>query len=284
LDNAISNLQDLAQMSSLTPREKRKLEDLFGMNSGYVLDFSNNTFARFFEEEVGRSIYGGAYEENGSSKANHLRSFWTREDDALVGQAINGLLEHCRDTGNPALERQSLFNECELIAARLALAKEVPDVEALEGDTQDFQKVAKAARECFNRNEPEQGLDRLHTFLVKFLRMLCERHGIPKDRTVPLGGLMGAYVKRIKEKGLLTSQMAEHILKAAITVFGQFDHVRNNHSMAHDNPVLAYDEALLIASNVTSTVRFIKACEQQWEALERSRRAEADRQDLDIPF
>lgn len=271
-------------MSTLTPREKRKLEDLFGMNSGYVLDFSNNTFARFFEEEVNRDIYGGAYEDNGSSKANHLRSFWSREDDGLVGKAISGLLEHCRDTGNPAMERQSLFKECELIAARLAKGKAVPDVEALEGDTEDFQRVATAARECFDRNEPEQGLDRLHTFLVKFLRKLCEQHGIPKDRTVPLGGLMGAYVRRIKESGLLTSQMAEHILKGAISIFGHFDHVRNNHSMAHDNPVLAPDEALLIASNVTSTVRFIKACEQQWEAQARSRTAEADRQHLDIPF
>lgn len=271
-------------MSSLTPREKRKLEDLFGMNTGYVLDFSNNTFARFFDEEISRNIYSGAYQGNGGSKANHLRSFWTIEDDELVGRVLNGLLEHCRETDNRALERQALFRECEAIAARIAQVKAVPDVEALEGDTEDFQRVAKAARECFERNEPEQGLDRLHTFLVKFLRKLCEHHAIPKDRTVPLGGLMGAYVKRVKEEGLLTSQMAEHILKGSIAVFGHFDHVRNNHSMAHDNPVLAYDEALLIASNVTSTVRFIKACERQWETAAQARQAEALRSDLDVPF
>lgn len=271
-------------MSSLAPREKRKLEDLFGMSSGYVLDFSNSTFARFFEEDVNRDIYSGAYSNNGSSKANHLRSFWNKEDDALVGRAIAGLLEHCRDTGHPAIERQALFLDCEAIATRLMQAKPVPDIETLDGDTEDFQKVAKAARECFERNEPEQGLDRLHTFLVKFLRKLCEEHGIPKDRSVPLGGLMGAYVKRLKEDGLVTSQMAEHILKASIAVFGQFDHVRNNHSMAHDNPVLAYDEALLIASNVTSTVRFIKASEERWKAALRVRETEAARQDQDLPF
>src|SRR2546427_750583 len=122
-------------MSSLSPREKRKLEDLFGMSSGYVLDFSNNSFARFFEEEVNRDIYGGAYSRNGSSKANHLRSFWTREDDSLVGRVIHGLLEHCRDTGHSALERQALFRDCEAIAARLAQAKPVEDIEAIDGDT-----------------------------------------------------------------------------------------------------------------------------------------------------
>jgi hypothetical protein len=269
-------------MSTLAPREKRKLEDLFGMSSGYVLDFSNSTFARFFEEVVYLNIYGGKYSEYGSSKANHLRCFWIKEDDFLVGRVILGLLEHCGDVGHPALERQALFKECEAIGTRLAQAKAVADIEAIEGDSEDFQKVAKAARECFERNEPEQGLDRLHTFLVKFLRKLCEEHGIPRDRSVPLGGLMGGYVKRVKEEGLLKSKMAEHILNGATSIFGQYDYVRNNHTMAHDNPVLAYDEALLIASNVASTVRFIKTCEERWQ-LARQQEATLP-EDIDIPF
>ncbi len=35
-------------MSSLTMIEKRRLEDLLGMASGYVLDLSNQTFSEFF--------------------------------------------------------------------------------------------------------------------------------------------------------------------------------------------------------------------------------------------
>lgn len=271
-------------MSTLTPRERRKLEDFFGMSSGYVLDYSNPTFARFFEEELNLDIYGGAYGDRGPSKANHLRSFWTIEDDAKVAKAIAGMLDHCRDTGNPAVERQILFRECEAIAARLAQAKPVPDVEAISGDTEDFELVAKAARECFDKNEPEQGLDRLHTFLVKFLRRLCEEHGIPRDRSVPAGGLMGAYVKEVKAQGLLTSKMSEHILNSATAIFGQFDHVRNNHTLAHDNPVLSYDEALLIASNVASTVRFIKSAEAQWRKVKAIQSLAQQKADLDIPF
>jgi hypothetical protein len=34
-------------MSDLTALEKRKLEKLLGMDSGYVLNFSNKTFAEF---------------------------------------------------------------------------------------------------------------------------------------------------------------------------------------------------------------------------------------------
>lgn len=271
-------------MSSLTPRERRKLEDLFGMSSGYVLDFSNPTFARFFEEELNLDIYSGASSERGASKANLLRSFWTIEDDAKVGKAIAGMLDHCRDTGHTAVDRQALFRDCEAIAARLLLAKPVPDVEAISGDTEDFELVAKAARECFEKNEPEQGLDRLHTFLIKFLRHLCEEHGIPRDRSVPAGGLMGAYVKQLKTEGLLTSKMAEHILNGATAIFGQFDHVRNNHTLAHDNPVLSYEEARLIASNVASTVRFIKAAEAQWKKSKAVKDRAARDASLEIPF
>jgi hypothetical protein len=48
-------------VSSLTQREKRRLERLLGMESGYVLDFSNNTFYDFVLDEVGRDIYDEAY-------------------------------------------------------------------------------------------------------------------------------------------------------------------------------------------------------------------------------
>jgi hypothetical protein len=79
-----------------------------------------------------------------------------------------------------------------------------------------------------------------------------------------LNGLVGAYVKLLKEKGKIGSDMAERILKSSIAHFEAFNHVRNNHSMAHDNTILGYDEALLIYSHVASTVRFVKAMEARW--------------------
>jgi hypothetical protein len=43
-------------MSDLTSTERRKLEQLLGMGSGYVLNFSNRTFDEFFFESIRRSI------------------------------------------------------------------------------------------------------------------------------------------------------------------------------------------------------------------------------------
>ncbi len=80
-------------MSSLKAIDKRVFEDLFGMASGYVLDFSNNSFAEFFRETANIDIYSSKYESNGDSKAKRLRAFWATESDALVGKILSGLLE-----------------------------------------------------------------------------------------------------------------------------------------------------------------------------------------------
>jgi hypothetical protein len=80
-------------MSSLKAIEKKVLENLFGMAGGYVLDFSNNTFAEFFRETANIDIYAPKYDFNGESKAKRLRALWETEPDALVGKVLAGLLE-----------------------------------------------------------------------------------------------------------------------------------------------------------------------------------------------
>ena len=80
-------------MSSLKAIEKRVFEDMFGMASGYVLDFSNNAFAEFFRETVNIDIYAPKYAFNGDSKAKRLRAFWETESDSLVGKVLSELLE-----------------------------------------------------------------------------------------------------------------------------------------------------------------------------------------------
>lgn len=49
-------------MSSLTHIEKQKLERELGMESGYVLAFSNRTFEEFFREVVGVQIYDSRFD------------------------------------------------------------------------------------------------------------------------------------------------------------------------------------------------------------------------------
>jgi hypothetical protein len=48
-------------MSTLVQKEIVKLEKLFDMKGGYVLDFSNRTFGNFFHDEVDIDIHSEKY-------------------------------------------------------------------------------------------------------------------------------------------------------------------------------------------------------------------------------
>ena len=80
-------------MANLKPVEKKYFEDIFGMGSGYVLDYTNDTFAELFRNTVGIDIYDNKYAFNGESKAKRLRVFWERESDEIVGKILEELLE-----------------------------------------------------------------------------------------------------------------------------------------------------------------------------------------------
>lgn len=79
-------------MSSLTDTEKRYFEKLLGMQTGYVLDYSDATFGEFFNRHR-INIHGQKYQTYGTSKAKKMRAFWEQEPDALVGKVLGELLD-----------------------------------------------------------------------------------------------------------------------------------------------------------------------------------------------
>lgn len=253
-------------MSDLTFIEKTKLEKLFQMGGGYVLDFSNRTLAEFVAESTGRDIYDAKYAHASGSKANRLRAFWTQEPNHLAGKLVHDLLEYCRPAaGDP--DRDRLHEECERIARRLQQSAPVEALEAItaEGTERGFEVLARAVRDCIEKNEPEAGLDRLHTFVTKLIRTLAEKRGVAIDRDKPLHSIFGEYVKALRRADLIESEMTERILKSSISTLEAFNKVRNDESLAHDNPTLNYDESLLIFNHVCSAVRFIRALEVRAE-------------------
>ncbi len=81
-------------MSSLKTIEKAQLEELLEMGGGYVLTFSDNTFAEFFRDNASLDIYDDKYSFNGNSKAKRLRAFWEIESDELVGAVLSELMAY----------------------------------------------------------------------------------------------------------------------------------------------------------------------------------------------
>lgn len=255
-------------MADLSSIEKLKIEKLFDMGTGYMIDFSNRTFSEFVLENMGIEIYDSKYELGSGSKANRLRAFWHKESNYVVGQLLSKLLEYWmakKENYCPKITpaEQILYDECSRIVARLMQDSPVEHLDAIQSfsDDKNFSLLAKSIKDSIRNNEPEAALDRLHTFVVKYIKQLCDKHGIEHDRNKPLHSLFGEYIKHLKQHNLIESQMTERILKASISIMEAFNDVRNNQSFAHDNSILNYDESILIFNNVASAIKFLQSIE-----------------------
>ena len=70
------------------------LDDLFEMGGGYVLNFSDRTFAQFFAEELNIDIDDPAYATDGRSKGKRLRRFLQTVDKKTAVRTLNALWEY----------------------------------------------------------------------------------------------------------------------------------------------------------------------------------------------
>ena len=255
-------------MSDLTYIEKAKFEDFLGMSSGYVLDLSNQAFRELVAEAVEIDIYDEKYNHASGSKANRLRALFKLEDNYLVGKTLDVLVQYAMSKykigESVPNEEFQLFEECTRIIARLKEEGIVEHLDALQpnNNDKDFELLSKSIKESIEQNQPEVALDRLHTFVVKYVRELCTVHNVAFQKSESLNAIFGKYVNYLSKNNLLESPMSERILKYSINVIEAFNDVRNNRSLAHDNPILNYDESILIFTNVAASIKFIEKIEK----------------------
>jgi hypothetical protein len=118
--------------------EKTYFEDLFGMETGYVMDFSNAKFAAYIADAASIDIYDERYAQYGDSKAKRLRAFWDIGNDQVVGKVLSELLRYWNYRNpEPSEEDSELASECRKAAQRLlSYEKEagIPEEEFLRRD------------------------------------------------------------------------------------------------------------------------------------------------------
>lgn len=84
-------------MANLKYETIQCLEELFDMESGYVLDFSNSSFQKFIKGIINIDIYNDKGYENYCSKANKLRQIFETEYNSKVVELISALLNYYED-------------------------------------------------------------------------------------------------------------------------------------------------------------------------------------------
>lgn len=70
------------------------LDKVFAMEGGYVLDFSNRTFAEFFREELRVDIYHPRWAVDGGSKAKRLRCFLRQANRKTILDTLKALWDY----------------------------------------------------------------------------------------------------------------------------------------------------------------------------------------------
>jgi hypothetical protein len=256
------------------------------MKSGYVMDFSDRTFREFVSDAIGIDIFLAKYHHGTNSKANRLRGFLKVESNYLAGKLIKAFCDYWLGrvrTGQIDFgPEEELYKECLRIAERLGSETIVEHIDALNpsSDDKDLGRLKQSIKESIDKQEPEAALDRLHTFLVKYVRQLCETHKLSVKKDDPLNSLFGKYVKHVVANKFIDSVMSEKILRFSINVLDAFNDVRNNYSFAHDNPLLNYNESLLIFNNIFNLITFIETIEHPVHKAEEQQQVDW----TDLPF
>ena len=70
------------------------IDRVFGMEGGFVLNFSNRTFAEFFREELDVDIDDPRWADQGGSKAKRLRYYLRQADRQTALDTLNALWEY----------------------------------------------------------------------------------------------------------------------------------------------------------------------------------------------
>ena len=74
--------------------DMKLVDDLFEMNGGYVLDFSDRTMGNFFLEELKVDIGAPAYLDNGTSRAKRFRCFLNKVDLPTAVKTLKALWKY----------------------------------------------------------------------------------------------------------------------------------------------------------------------------------------------
>jgi hypothetical protein len=133
-------------------------------------------------------------------------------------------------------------------------------VDKFEND-QTLEALIGEIQRGMRENRHAESLDRLHTYCMKKFAHLLKKQKIACGKEIPLHSRVGMYMKAL-EKTVTLHETSKRIIRSSISVFDEFNHVRNNLSLAHDNQLLDQAEARFIFDSIVGILRFVKTLEE----------------------
>lgn len=257
--------------NSLTTREKDLIRREFNCG-GYVLDFSNATFASFTTDSVGISIQ----DVYGLSKGASLEHFFDEADDALCGKLLSDLIQRRRDIelfGDADIDanEEKLLAECQKVVDRLYASRDPFDLQKNILKDSDFstayieQQVAQMYSSI--EDNPTDAIGKGKELLESCAKTILKERGVDYSNCSDFNGLMKCVYKELKlhrdcipndKKG---SETIKRTLSGISTIVSGVNDLRNSYGSGHgkenDYKGLSKRHARLVVGIASSAVTFL---------------------------
>lgn len=148
------------------------LEEILEMKSGYILDFSNNSFQRFIKGIINVDIYADKGYEEYCSKANKLRQVLETESNDKVSKLILALVDYYEDykLKNKKLTEYDKKKIKQLKEAAIALNKNKEENIAVYEELEDKIKTISTRNATFNQMATDEKLKEIGNLIEYLLK------------------------------------------------------------------------------------------------------------------
>ncbi len=230
------------------------IEEVLDMGGGYVLDFSNRTFAMFFAD-LGVDIEP---EELGNSKARRLRAFLRAGSPSEVARVLRGLLEvrggrEGDDTSTAFRRYQATLARLEGISVAMGSPNAHQDVLTLEY----VNELAAKADRRLSSGDLDGAITVARTLLEAVLNELEARlTGAVIDHGGDLQRQYRIVAKnlRIDERSDAVDEGFKQIARGLVQIVNGLATIRNKASDGHARQVKPQERHARVAVNASKTV------------------------------
>ena len=270
-------------MSTLEYREKRKLEELFRMRSGWVLNHSDRTFGYLIDDVAGIDIHAEEYCSKGTSKANKFRVFWEKEPDTLVGKVLLELIRECRERSQ--LEDIQLIEECEAIVNRLLSGDsnlgDLVEI-AIRVDADYLLQQIKRMEDAVE-SDPALAIGTAKELIETCCKTILEERGEPFAKDAEMSDLTRAAFRQLKmtrddvPDATEGAESIKRVLSNLGSICNEIGRLRNLYGTGHgklaDSLGLSPRHAKLAVGSAATLVRFLFESHTEQQSSEISQAA-----------
>lgn len=255
--------------------DKQTIRRLFGIRDGYAFTFITNhnktktkellldsCGINIFDDENFKDEYG-----RGLSQQKCIEKIWDTYSPQVIASMLKGFCKYFAFYYRESSWNDEDLNDYDHVQEIIKRLDSINTVSLPNESTEADLGLLKADIETNIQNEkPELAIDRLHTYSTMFLRSICQKHGIStqndKGNELPLHSLVGNLRGWYEKNNYFESVFTIVAIKSSISIFEQFNDIRNKQSAAHPNELLNKAEAMYAVKIISETLTFIDKIEK----------------------